>query len=126
MGKIPKSFTVTLGGKTLRFKYDVDWTGEGYYYDGEDMEYVELGFNWRFLRKQTEHESNPIFRCQFTCHPFGKTTWFSTHLKQVYYDPFYDFPSVESAIVGFKGFLRDNYVSKRASPKKKANMPFGL
>ncbi|MBQ1293619.1 MAG: hypothetical protein IIY21_06245 [Clostridiales bacterium] len=130
MGKIPKSFTVTLGGRTLLFLYEKDigmgGTYDSYYYSNYATEDIALGFSWVYIRERDDDESHPIFRCQFTCMRGRKNTWANTHLKNYNFDPFYDFPTLESAITGFKGFLKSSYISKRASPKKKANMPFGL
>lgn len=129
MGNTPKQFTVTLGGKILQFLYEKDIGAVGeystYYYADQDKEDITLGFDYAPTIKRQGREIQPIFRCQFICRTGKKKTWANTHFRGRY-DQFYDFPSVESAIVGFKGFLKDNYISKRASPKKKANMPFGL
>lgn len=131
MGDIPKSFTVTLGGRTLQFLYEKDKGMGGdidnYYYADYDKEDISLGFYWTpMLKKRGGSEVQPIFRCQFICTTGNKKTWGNTHFRNLRYDQFYDFPSLASAIVGFKGFLKNNYVGKRVSPKKKASMPFGL
>lgn len=123
---IPKSFTVKIGGKVLPFKYFDENTQSGrltgYAYAGPEENSVGMGLTFYITkdrRLQTEFFSS-----------YGKearTGWFAGHIKEWGVE-FYEFPTVESAIFGFKEFLKKRYISKRASSKKKAQImhPFGL
>lgn len=122
--KIPRSFTVTLGGRKLPFVYLVEDTMSGrvygYTYVGEDKDSVDLGIALMYTHNDT-------IVAQFTYRCGRDAYWFKTHVKQ-FDTSFFEFPSVQTAIFGFKEYLAKNYVSKRASHKKKAQTmhPFGL
>ena len=123
MKKMPKTFTVTLGGKTLRFEHleeEDPMTGylSRFYYLKDDAEDIDLGFAYRYTNKA-------LIEIQIYCHNGHKRTWCNTHFH-TWADEFLECPSIESAIFTFKEFLKQKYISKRASAKKKEKMPFGL